>query len=258
MILVRFCMGAFAALGVWSSAPSLAANTINGQVLGSGAPIIGSTVTLWAESAGAPQQLAQARTGADGRFDLTADGQGANLYVLAKGGRPASANADNPAISLLAVVGSMPPANIVINEMTTIASVWTHAQFLDEEAIRGNALGLKIAAGNVPNFVNLETGGWGDVIQGPLNSSQTPTMANFATVANVLSGCVTRATPDACSKLFAAATPPKGNAPTDTLTAAQAIARYPWYQPERLFRVLEEIYPVPAGRPCARFHSCHT
>ena len=93
-----------------------------------------------------------------------------------------------------------------------------------------------------------ETGGWGDAIQDPLNSSQTPTMANFATLADVLAGCVTRVTPDACSKLFAAATPPKGDAPTDTLTAAQSIARYPWYQPERLFALLDEFYPVPQGK----------
>ena len=43
---------------------------LNGQVLGGGAPIANSTVTLWAASAGAPKQLAQARTGADGRFAL--------------------------------------------------------------------------------------------------------------------------------------------------------------------------------------------
>jgi hypothetical protein len=88
----------------------------------------------------------------------------------------------------------------------------------------------------------------GDAIQGPLNSGQTPTMANFATLADVLSGCVTRVTADACSKLFAAATPPRGNAPTDTLLAAQSIARSPWYQPERVFRLLDAFYPVPAGK----------
>ena len=79
----------------------------------------------------------------------------------------------------------------------------------------------------MPNFVDLETGGWGSVIQDPLNSSQTPTMGNFATLADVLAGCATRVAADACDKLFVAAIPPKGGAPTDTLTAAQSIARYP-------------------------------
>ncbi len=132
--------------------------------------------------------------------------------------------------------------------MTTVASVWTHAQFLDGSAIRGNALGLKIAAGNVPNFVDVAAGAWGDAIQGPLNSGQTPTMANFATLADVLAGCVTRVTDDACARLFTAATPPKGNTPTDTLTAAESVALYPWYKPERLFTLLDAFYPIPNGK----------
>ena len=171
-------------------------------------------------------------------------------YLVANGGNPAAnkASGNNPAIALLAVLGSKPPAKVVINEMTTVASVWTHAQFLDGSAIKGPALGLRIAAGNVPNFVDLQTGGWGSTIQDPLNSSQTPTMANFATLADALAGCATRVTADACSKLFAATTPPKGGAPTDTLMAAQSIARYPWYQPERLFVLLDEFYPVPHGK----------
>src|SRR5262249_52415701 len=54
----------------------------------------------------------------------------------------------------------------------------------------------------------------------------------------------TRVTPDACNKLSAASMPPRGAAPTDTLTAAQSIARYPWRQPERLFALLDEFYPI--------------
>src|SRR5262245_17889174 len=148
----------------------------------------------------------------------------------------------------MALLGAKPPAQVVVNEFTTIASVWTAAQFLDGTAMSGHALGLKIAAGNVPNFVDLGTGGWGEAIQGPLNSGQTPTMANFATLADLLSGCVTRVANDACSQLFAAATPPTGGIPTDTLTAAQSIARYPWYQPQRVFALLEAFYPIPQGR----------
>ena len=73
-------------------------------------------------------------------------------------------------------------------------------------------------------------------------------MANFATLADALSGCITQVTPDACSKLFAAATPPTGAEPSDTLTAAESIARYPWYRPERLFALLEAFYPIPQGK----------
>ena len=228
-----------------------AAESIEGQVLGAGAPIAKSTVTLWSASADAPKQLAQTQSGNDGHFTLSAEGSPDSvLYLVAKGGEPTarSGSGDNPAIALISVLGNKPPAKITINEMTTVASVWTNAQFLDGTALKGNTLGLRIAAGNVPNFVDLETGGWGPAIQDSLNGPQTPTMANFATLADVLAGCATRVTSDACNKLFVAATPPKGGAPTDTLTAAESIARYPWYRPRGIYALLASFYPIPQGK----------
>src|SRR4029079_10728024 len=229
-----------------------AAQTINGKVLGRGQPIVNSTVTLWAANEGAPQQLGQARTGPDGGFTLNAIGpaSSASLYVIAKGGQPATnaQGGDNPAIALMTVIGGNPPATITINDMTTVASVWTHTQFLDGSVVKGPPLSLRIAAGNVPNFVDLQTGGWGEAIQSPFNGGETPTMANFATLADALSGCVTRVKPDACPKLYTATTPPKGDAPNDTLMAAQSIARYPWYQPQRVFGLISEFYQIPPGK----------
>ena len=248
---------ALAALILASVAPANAAVSLNGQVLGAGAPITNSTVTLYAASAAAPKQLAQAKTGADGRFTLSASdtvATGDSLYLVAKGGRATADNAtgDNAAIALMAVLGTQPPARVTINEMTTVASVWTHAQFLDGSTIKGHALGLKIAAGNVHNFVDLQTGGWGDAIQGPLNSTQSPTMANFATLADALSGCVTRVKADACNRLSAAATSPDGKVPADTLAAAEFIARSPWHHPEKVYALLNDFYPAPAGKPAPR------
>ena len=244
-------LGSLAVAGLLFAGPAVSA-PLNGQVLGGGAPIANSTVTLWGASAGVPQELAQSRTGADGRFTMTAPDTvpaGTSLYLVAQRGVPTKAGgAENDRIALLAVLGAKAPANITINEFTTIASVWTHAQFIDGTAIRGQPLQLRIAAGNVPSFVDLQTGGWGTIIQDPLNSSQTPTMASFATLANALAGCVTRVTADACNRLLGAATTPKGDVPTDTLAAAQSIAKYPWYQPGRVFALLQAFYPVSQGK----------
>src|SRR5215471_393685 len=228
-----------------------AAESIKGQVLGGGAPIANSKVTLYAATAGEPKQLAQTKTDSQGQFEIRVTGapRDSSLYLLAFGGEPkVRGGGDNPAIALLAVLGSKPPVHVVVNEMTTVASVWTNAQFLVGATLKGPALGLRIAAGNVPNFVKFSTGGWGEAIQGPLNSGQTPTMATFATLADLLSACVTRVTPNACSSLFAAATPPGWGAPTNTVNAAEAVALFPWYQPERLFTLLETFYPVPNGK----------
>src|SRR5215471_15261310 len=158
----------------YACGPTAAAVRIEGQVQAGGGPLANSTVTLWAASAGEPRQLAQTRTNNDGRFEFGSQetlGADVILYVVAKGGEAAvnKGAGDNPAAALLAVLGNTPPPKVVINEMTTVASVWTNAQFLNGAAIKGHALGLKIAAGNVPNFVDLQTGGWGATIQDSLN-----------------------------------------------------------------------------------------
>ena len=244
---------AMCGLLAWTCNPAAAAVHIEGQVQAGGGPLANSTVTLWEANAGDPKQLAQTKTGSDGRFELGTDetpGADVSLYLVAKGGVATvnKGSSDNPAIALLTVLGNRPPDKVVIDEMTTVASVWTNAQFLDGTAIKGRALGLRVAAGNVPNFVDLQTGGWGVAIQDPLNSGQTPTMANFATLADLLAGCTTRVNADACNNLFAAATAPNGKVATDTLAAAQSIARNSWYQPEKLFALLDQFYPAPNGK----------
>ena len=219
LILLSALLGAALIATQWTepssvnAAAAAAPAQIRGQVLGGGAPITNSTVTLWAASAGAPRQLGQTQTGNDGRFAMSVPDSLAadtSLYLVAKGGTPSAnkASGDNSAIALITVVGAKPPDMVAINEFTTMASVWTHNQFIDGTAISGHALGLRIAAGNVPSFVDLQTGGWGATIQDPLNSGQTPTMANFATLADVLAGCVTRVIADACANQ-STCTPPR-------------------------------------------------
>ncbi len=246
----------FAAIaGFVSFAAAVGAQTgvsLGGRVQAGGKAVSGSTVIAYAAGAGAPAKLGEAKTDAQGAFTLSlgAAPAGSSVYIVAKGGTPAARpdRTNNAALAFLAVLGATPPRSVTINEFTTVASVWTNAQFLEGEALRGHPLGLKIAAGNVPSFVDLSTGGWGGVIQDPLNGPQTPTMANFATLADLLSACATRLTPDACGRLYAASTPPKGPAPTDTLTAAIAVARNSWYQPQRLFQLLDAFYTIPKGK----------
>ena len=228
-------------------------DNIGGKVEGGGGPIAKATVTLWAAGPGAPQKLAETQTKDDGSFDLAGAGgkdQAGVLYLIVKGGEPkvGGDKGPNPAITLMATLGTTPPKRVTINELTSVASAWTGAQFLNGTALSGQALGLRIAADNARNFVDLETGGLGPVIQDPLNSSQTATLATFGTLGDLLAGCVTRVHGDACNKLFATATPPAGVAPTDTLTAAQNIARNPSNQAQKLFALLDAFYPVPAGK----------
>jgi hypothetical protein len=224
---------------------------IKGQVLGGGAPIAQSTVILMQASAGEPKQLAQTKTDSHGNFAIHGTGApGSSLYLIASGGVSAANKAagNNPAILLLTVVGAKPPSKVVINEMTTIASVVTHTQFIVGTWIKGSPLALGIAAGNVPNFVDLQTGGYGPTILDALNSAQTPTMANFATLSSIVAGCVTRTKADACSRLYEAASPPNGGPPVDTLSSVESIIYAPWHQPDKVFALLDYFYPVPKGK----------
>ena len=115
MIPRKYWFGVFAlgAAAMAAVAPASAQSTLNGQVLGAGAPIGNATVTLWAASAGEPKQLAQTQTGSDGQFQLGTNetpGAGVILYLVAKGGVATvnKSSADNPAMALLTVLGNTP------------------------------------------------------------------------------------------------------------------------------------------------------
>ncbi len=133
-----------------------AADSIKGQVLGGGLPIAKSTVILWEANADAPKQLGQTKTNDDGRFEVRAKGvhSDAILYLVAKGGvaKASKSGGDNPAIALLAVVGSNPPASVTINELTTVASAFTNARFINGDAISGNPSDSKSLPGTSPTW----------------------------------------------------------------------------------------------------------
>jgi hypothetical protein len=238
------------ALG-FAGAPASAAIHLDGQVQAGGGPVAQSTVTLWAASANAPMQLGQAKTGTDGHFAISVDqsaGSDAILYLIASGGTPAvnQAGGNNPTLDLLAVLGGTPPASVVVNELTTVASAFTAARFIDGESISGNSLGLRIAAGNVPNLVDPATGGWGKVLLDPLNSSMTTTMANLDTLGSLITAYFTVANDDWRVRFLKAATPPGGVAPKNTLEAMAGIARAPWVASKELYALFDEAYPLPA------------
>ena len=117
------------------------------------------------------------------------------MYLVAKGGEAAvkKGSWDNPVIALLSVLGNHPPNQVVINELTRVASAFTAARFINGESIRGNPLGLRIAAGNAPNLVDPATGTWGKVLLDPINSTQTATLATANTLGSLITASFTAA-----------------------------------------------------------------
>lgn len=224
------------------------ARELAGSVEASGKPIAGATVTLYAAGTGAPAKFSEGKTDDQGTFKLNAGARKGDsiLYVIAKGGRPkaSASHSASDGIVLLSVLGSKPP-RIKINELTTVASAFTCAQFTKGESISGNALGLRIAAGNTPNLVDPATGGWGKVLLDPLNSTQTTALANLNTLGSLIAAYATIADDAWRGRFLQAATPVGGAKPKTTLEAMTAIARRPWANATELYALFDEAYPQP-------------
>ena len=106
---------------------------LGGQVVIAGKPIADATVTLYAAGEGAPTQVAQAKTGADGKFSVDAKSAPKDgvLYLIAK--------SPNEAVALMSLLGTSPPKSVTINELTTVASTFTAARFIKGDDISSPA-----------------------------------------------------------------------------------------------------------------------
>jgi sugar lactone lactonase YvrE len=193
-------------------------------------------VTLYAAGNLSAEMLASAFSGDEGNFTIRWRRPPANpvIYVVATRGS---------GITLMAVLGTVDsaPSSVVVNELTTVASVWTSAQFLDGVELSGNAVGLASAAANVPNLVDLSTGGLGDVVQ---NGANLPTtvLATLNSLATILSDCVVTGS---CGDFYLTATPPGEPVPSDTLQALLNVALNPWNNVGALF----DLVPRPSDDP---------
>jgi hypothetical protein len=145
----------------------------------------------------------------------------------------------------MSLLGTKPPETVVVNELTTVASVFTSARFIDGAAIRGNALGFRIAAGNAPNLVDPVTGKWGSVLLDPLNSTQSTTLARLNTLGSLITAFGTVADDAWRANFLKAATPIGGETPKNTLEAMAGIARMPWAAPKELYALFDQAYPQP-------------
>ena len=238
-------------ISCFAASPCAAADPFSGDVLIGGAPVAGSTVTLWSAGTGVPKKIDQVRSDETGRFEIHntfhGDEKSFVLYLTASGGHPtASKNTGNDAsLVLLSLLGKKPPGKVVVNELTTVASAFTAAQFIKGDVISGNDLGLQIAAGNAPNLVDPATGTWGSVLLDPLNSTQTTTLASLDTLGSLITAYATVADGNWRRSFFKAATPAGAAAPTNTLSALADIARASWTDPKDLYALFDQAYPQP-------------
>jgi hypothetical protein len=158
---------------------------LTGTVESASIPIVGAAVTLYQAGhvKGAPATVLGASTTDDlGNFQIPYSSAEGNpvLYVIAGGGSPSGlTGAGGASVKLAAVLGqtSNAPVSVVVNELTTVGSVWAMAQFIDGSHIAGKSPGLQNAAATVANLVDVTTGVPGAALANPPNGSETSTLA---------------------------------------------------------------------------------
>ena len=224
-----------------TSLPAVALDMEGTLTLG-GEAVPGAKVTLW-KTAGtdSPEIITETSTDAEGGFELhnlNPVEEGTVYYISTAGG-------DREGVALMSVLGATPPSSIVINELTTVASVFTSARFIDGTKISGNPLGVRIAAGNASNLVDPATGTWGKVLLDPLNSTQNTTLARLNTLGSMIAAFGTTADDPWRAAFLNATAMGTDRTPADTLEALSGIARAPWANPEELFDLFNEAYPQP-------------
>jgi len=184
-----------------------------------------------------PVRLGKRRTRGNGSFRISYRApkrSSAVLYAIV--GRRA-------AVRLAAVLGTTPfPRRVVVNGRTTVAAGYALAQFMRGAGIAGSSPGLQNAAAMAANLADVRTGRIGRVLRRPPNGDQTSTIETFNSVANMLPRCARSAR--RCSSLFRAAKPPGESAPRGTLEAVADIARNPWHNVKRLFKLAGSV-PTP-------------
>ena len=238
-----------------TSGTSTAAVALNGRVHGGQQPVSGAVIQLYAASttgyaaAATPLLTTVVHSNAQGAFSITGDytcPANAQVYLTATGGNPGlTAGTNNAALAMMTALGPCSALSastyISVNELTTVASVWSLARFVSDVPQLGtsatNVAGLTNAFAAVNQVVNTSTG----TMPGPgLPSAAMLPTTRLNTLADILSACINTAGGVAgdgspCGTLLAAATPAGGAAPTNTLAAAALIARNPGNQVGTLF-----------------------
>lgn len=220
--------------------------TIKGNLSYNQSVAVTATVKLW--EANNAQAIGECTvTGeANGAFSMNAtpSAPDAILYLTAE--------LNNSEVVLMSVLSpnfreEIAQQGATVNELTTVASAFTCAQFFNGLTLSGNQRGITIAAKNTPNLVNPVTGSWGNVLTDPFNITQNETLARVNTLAALITayGSV-KATDSDWQRQFLNDTTPLGGAqPQNTAEAMIGIAQSPWVHPADLFNLFDQAYPQP-------------
>jgi streptogramin lyase len=201
-------------------------------------PLPSVHVTLFEATRALPAALGQATTDASGRFTIPYRKSSSSSIFFVK--------ADiGGGVEFVTVLGPNLPASVTINELTTVASSYSMAQFYRTGVISGNSFGLQIAAGMNDNIVAAATGESSPVLLNSPNADQTNSLRSTRSLANLLAACVND--PVVTATLFDLTTPPGGLPPHNTAEALANLARDPGQNVDAIFALtlLSNLYAPP-------------
>lgn len=182
-------------------------------------PIADARVTLFGTTEASPVSIAATTTNDDGAFAVevpssTADGI---YYATAQFG---------DGLAFMTIIGRNFQEAITINELTTVAAVYCGSQFLDGRELRGDAFGLRIAAGMCMNLVDASNGTASTVMTSSPNAGQTNALHSMNSLANLLAGWLRT---------------PADQRPADIVVALHEIARHPARDVERTYAQSQKL-----------------
>ena len=245
------------------SAPFPTRVQLSGSLHGGQQPVAGASLQLFAVAstdAGAATPLLANAVSSDrqGFFTITGlytcPSAGTQVYLTAIGGNPGlPGTISNAASGLMASLGPCgnlsAQTHVVLNEVTTVATVWSLAPFMSSYQRIGtspsNQSLLEAATATINELVDLSTGlGPGSAL--PVGATAPVAKLNMladmlATCINSVGGVAGDGSP--CGRLFAASTPTGNSAPTNVLDAALQIAKNPSSNVSALYNLVSPFAP---------------
>lgn len=224
-----------------ASAHNLPSNDYKVTVESDGQAVSGAQVQMIkAQSGLAPKIISTAKTNHEGKVIFSSEVIDNGFYYFKSIGGKIDGN-EVPNYSTLAVSNNEQNGPVIMNEITTIGSVYPLAQFYKDGQFNGNANGFKIGSEQVQNLANINTGSFGDTVLNGANVTESQTIGRMNVMAALMSTCGANIS-SSCGQFLTI------NHADNTIDAIANIAVAPYSQAKQNSDLFFGSFPVPEGQ----------
>lgn len=143
-------------------------------------------------------------------------------------------------------------SQVVVNELTTIASSAVYANFIKDGLIHGDVNTLKMGVQSVANIANPSSGKYGAVLLNGSNLSQSATMAKVNTLANLLNASINDE--NTFNKWKSSAlTEEEQKMNPSSVDLLSMLFKHSWYQTKNQFDLFSTLFPREEGLRKVKF-----